>query len=49
MATRGRTVPQIYIGTRLVGTYDNLVMLERSGELSQLLDGQYQGEGQGNE
>lgn len=48
-ATRGRTVPQIYIGTRLVGTYDNLVMLERSGELSQLLDGQYQGEGQGNE
>ncbi|CAH1211802.1 Glutaredoxin [Candidatus Nitrotoga sp. BS] len=33
-----RTVPQIFIGTRLVGTYDNLVMLEHSGELSQLLN-----------
>ncbi|BBJ23305.1 MULTISPECIES: glutaredoxin domain-containing protein [Candidatus Nitrotoga] len=33
-----RTVPQIYIGTRLVGTYDNLVALEHSGELSQLLN-----------
>ncbi|MEO6421233.1 MAG: glutaredoxin domain-containing protein [Candidatus Nitrotoga sp.] len=33
-----RTVPQIYIGTILVGTYDNLVALEHSGELSQLLN-----------
>ncbi|MFZ1318028.1 MAG: glutaredoxin domain-containing protein [Candidatus Nitrotoga sp.] len=36
--TGARTVPQIYIGTRLVGTYDNLVALEHSGELSQLLN-----------
>ncbi|WP_239190267.1 glutaredoxin domain-containing protein [Candidatus Nitrotoga sp. HW29] len=35
--TGARTVPQIYIGTRFVGTYDNLVALEHSGELSQLL------------
>lgn len=33
-----RTVPQIYIGTHLVGTYDNLVALDHSGELSQLLN-----------
>lgn len=32
-----RTVPQIYIDTHLVGTYDNLVKLEHSGELSRLL------------
>ena len=37
-ATGCRTVPQIYIGSRLVGTYDSLVALEHSGELSQLLN-----------
>lgn len=36
--TRARTVPQIYIGTHLVGTYDNLVTLDYSGELNQLLN-----------
>ena len=39
METTGcRTVPQIYIDSYFVGTYDNLVALERSGELSQLLN-----------
>jgi len=37
-ATGCRTVPQIYIGTYLVGTYDNLVALDHSGKLSQLLN-----------
>lgn len=32
-----RTVPQIYIDTHLVGTYDNLVKLENNGELNRLL------------
>lgn len=36
--TGRRTVPQIYIGARHVGGYDNLAALECSGELNQLLD-----------
>ncbi|MDD5180688.1 MAG: glutaredoxin 3 [Gallionellaceae bacterium] len=36
--TGRRTVPQIFIGTRHVGGYDDLVVLERSGEMSRLLD-----------
>lgn len=36
--TGRRTVPQIYIGTRYVGGYDDLVQLEHGGELSQLLN-----------
>lgn len=35
--TGGRTVPQIYIDTHLVGTYDNLVKLGNNGELNRLL------------
>jgi len=35
--TGQRTVPQIYIGTRHVGGYDDLVVLEHSGELAMLL------------
>lgn len=35
--TGRRTVPQIYIGTRHVGGYDELAALERSGELAILL------------
>lgn len=35
--TGQRTVPQIYIGTRHVGGYDDLVALEHSGELAMLL------------
>lgn len=34
-----RTVPQIFIGDRLVGGYDDLAALDRSGELDQLLKG----------
>jgi glutaredoxin 3 len=38
MARTGRrTVPQIYIGERHVGGYDDLVALERAGELDPLL------------
>ena len=38
MARTGRrTVPQIYIGERHVGGFDDLVALERSGELDSLL------------
>ena len=36
--TGRRTVPQIFIGTRHVGGYDDLVILERSGEMNRLLD-----------
>ena len=36
--TGRRTVPQIYIGARHVGGYDDLAALEHSGELAQLLD-----------
>jgi len=35
--TGRRTVPQIYIGTRHVGGYDDLAALEHSGELVNLL------------
>ena len=36
--TGRRTVPQIYIGTRHVGGYDDLAKLEHSGELNLLLN-----------
>jgi len=41
MATRTgrRTVPQIYIGDRHVGGYDDLVALDRAGRLDPLLCG----------
>jgi glutaredoxin 3 len=35
--TGGRTVPQIYIGDRHVGGYDELYALDRAGELDRLL------------
>lgn len=35
--TGRRTVPQIYIGERHVGGYDDLAALEHSGELGRLL------------
>ncbi len=35
--TRRRTVPQIFIGERHVGGYDELAALDRAGELSALL------------
>ena len=35
--TGRRTVPQIYIGDRHVGGYDDLAALDRAGELSGLL------------
>jgi glutaredoxin 3 len=35
--TGRRTVPQIYIGTRHVGGYDDLAALEHNGELTRLL------------
>ncbi len=35
--TGRRTVPQIYIGERHVGGYDDLAAMDRSGELSALL------------
>jgi len=37
--TGRRTVPQIYIGGRHVGGYDDLAALDRAGELSKLLAG----------
>lgn len=36
--TGRRTVPQIYIGARHIGGYDDLAALDRSGELAQLLN-----------
>lgn len=36
--TGRRTVPQIYIGERYVGGYDDLAALDRSGELGRLLN-----------
>lgn len=36
--TGRRTVPQIYIGERHVGGYDDLAALDRSGELAGLLN-----------
>ncbi len=41
--TGRRTVPQIYIGDRHVGGYDDLAALDRSGELSRLLKNEQQG------
>jgi glutaredoxin 3 len=35
--TGRRTVPQIFIGERHVGGYDDLALLERSGQLDALL------------
>jgi glutaredoxin 3 len=35
--TGRRTVPQIYIGARHIGGYDDLVALDRAGELLPLL------------
>ncbi len=35
--TRRRTVPQVYVGDRHVGGYDDLVELDRAGELDTLL------------
>jgi glutaredoxin 3 len=42
MVTRSgrRTVPQIFIGSRHVGGYDDLAALERAGGLDPLLAGQ---------
>ncbi len=37
--TGRRTVPQIYIGERHVGGYDDLAALDRAGELNKLLAG----------
>jgi glutaredoxin 3 len=37
--TGRRTVPQIYVGERHVGGYDDLVVLDRAGELLPLLAG----------
>jgi glutaredoxin 3 len=39
-ATGRRTVPQIYIGERHVGGFDDLDALDRAGELDLLLAGQ---------
>jgi glutaredoxin 3 len=38
--TGRRTVPQIYIGDRHVGGYDELAALDRAGELTPLLAGE---------
>lgn len=38
--TGRRTVPQIYIGDRHVGGYDELAALDRAGELAALLAGE---------
>lgn len=35
--TGGRTVPQIYIGERRIGGFDDLAALDRAGELDLLL------------
>ncbi len=37
--TGRRTVPQIYIGEHHVGGYDDLVALDRNGQLAPLLSG----------
>ena len=37
--TGRRTVPQIYIGEHHVGGFDDLAVLDRSGELTRLLAG----------
>ncbi|MFT0635383.1 glutaredoxin domain-containing protein, partial [Pseudomonas sihuiensis] len=38
--TGRRTVPQIFIGERHIGGYDDLAKLDRSGELKTLLGNQ---------
>ena len=38
--TRRRTVPQIYIGDRHIGGYDDLSALDRAGRLDALLRGE---------
>jgi glutaredoxin 3 len=38
--TRRRSVPQIYIGDRHVGGYDDLAALELAGKLEGLLEGE---------
>lgn len=37
--TKRRTVPQIYIGERHIGGYDDLALLDRNGEVVRLLAG----------
>ena len=37
--TGGTTVPQIYIGSRHIGGYDELAALDRAGQLQKLLEG----------
>lgn len=37
--TRRRTVPQIFVNDRHVGGYEDLVAVERSGELAKLIGG----------
>jgi glutaredoxin 3 len=36
--TGGRSVPQIYIGDRRIGGFDELAALDRAGELDALLE-----------
>jgi len=38
--TGRRTVPQIYIGDRHVGGYDDLAALDRAGRLTAMLAGE---------
>jgi glutaredoxin 3 len=40
--TGRRTVPQIYVGDRHVGGFDDLAALDRAGELMPLLEGSEQ-------
>lgn len=37
--TGGKSVPQIYIGDRRIGGYDDLAALDRAGRLNPLLEG----------
>jgi len=37
--TGGKSVPQIFIGDRHIGGFDDLLALDRSGELEELLAG----------
>ncbi len=37
--TGGKAVPQIYIGDRRIGGYDDLAALDRAGNLDALLEG----------
>ena len=36
--TGGRTVPQIYVGERRIGGFDDLAALDRAGDLDALLE-----------